>query len=685
MKFVPRLLAAALLCSLAGAGFAAAPSPTAAPAAAKPRTDGYGVEDFLRRQRFLQVKISPNGTYAAATVPLEDKTVLVILKPGQKTPYGYVNFKEKNTHVVDFWWVNDNRVLFSVGEKNGALEQPVSFGEIWGTNADGTRQGILVGARASTSADSRAGGRSKAQSTSFFMIDTLPKDDDFVLIGGAPFAAGEAPYTTVERMNVNTGAKSVVARAPVRGSAFLADHAGAVRFASGENKDFKSTLYYRANEHSDWKQLNDETQSGKQIVPLGFDRDDHVAYLQATQKTGPDAVLSFDPATLAMQQVARDEFVDPEGLINAVGQDYPIGVAFRDGKTRFQYFQPDSPEARLHRSLQNSFGGDVVTSGSHTQDGVQALLFAHSDRNPGDYYVFNTQSKKADLLISRSDWVDPGKTAAVRPFRFTARDGRKIEAFLTIPNGSDGKHLPMIVNPHGGPFGPYDEWGFNPEPQLLASQGYAVLQVNYRGSGGYGKEFLESGHKQWGRTMQDDVTDATRWAIKEGVADPSRICMYGASYGGYASLMAVAKEPELYRCAAGYVGVYDLNMLWGRGDIQGTEHGKRFLEEAVGKNDLAAASPSTLASRIKVPVFLAAGGEDKRAPQAQSEAMERALRAAGVPVETLYYPTEGHGFYTVEHKREFYTRLLAFLSKNLRSGTGQASGLLPVPAQPATH
>lgn len=655
----------------------------AMPAHATPAQPGhrYGIEDFLRKERFLDVKLSPKGTYAAATVPLEDKTVLVILKPGQKTPYGYVNFKEKNTHVVNFWWVNDERLLFTIGERAGALEKPVSFGEIWGTNADGTRQGILVGARASQ-APGRAGGKSRAEASAFFVVDTLKDDDDFVLIGAVPFDAGEAPFTSVERMNVNTGTKIPVTRAPVRGSSFLTDNKGVVRFASGENRDFKSVLYYRSGDNGEWKLINDESVSGKQVTALDFDRDDRIAYLDSTQKTGPDAIMAFDVGSMSMREVARDAFVDPSGLLYGVGQDYPIGVAFRDGRPKYTYFDADSPEARLHRTLQASFGGDTVSSSSHTRDGVHALLLAWSDRNPGDYYVFNTQTKKADLLISRSDWFDPSLMASVRSIRFPARDGRQLEAFLTLPNGSAGKGLPLIVNPHGGPFGPFDAWGFNAEPQLLAAQGYAVLQVNFRGSGGYGKEFLEAGHKQWGKSMQDDLTDATRWAITQGVADPSRICMYGASYGGYASLMAVAKEPELYRCAAGYVGVYDLKMLWGRGDIPQTQHGKRFLEEAVGKNDLASVSPTTLASRIKVPVFLAAGGEDVRAPQEQSEAMERALRGAGVPVETLYYRTEGHGFFTVEHRREFYTRLLAFLDRNLRSGTGKASDLLPVPAKP---
>lgn len=634
------------------------------------------IAEFLRRDRVGQVKLSPKGTYAAATVPLEDKTVLVILKPGQDAPYGTVNIKESNTHVVDFWWVNDERILFTVGERAGALEQPVSFGEVWGTNADGSRQGILVGARASLSA-SRAGGRAKAQAAAFFLIDTLRNDDDQVLVGTVPFDSGEAPYTSVERMNVNTGTKSVVARAPVRASSFIVDNQGVVRFAAGQNKDYKSVLYYRAGEKSEWKLVNDESVTRRIVVPLAFSADDRIAYLQRTEPTGPDSVQAFDPSTQTMREVARDAFVDPAGLLYAIGSDAPIGVVFRDGKPRFQYFEPDSPAAKLHRSLQNSFGGDVVSVGSSTDDGAKALLLAWSDRNPGDYYVFDTASKKADFLISRRDWVDPPKAATVRPFRFKARDGRQLEGFLTIPAGSDGRKLPMIVNPHGGPFGPYDEWGFASETQMLAANGLAVLQLNFRGSGGYGKEFLESGHRQWGKSMQDDLTDATHWAIREGVADASRICIYGGSYGGYASLMAVAKESDLYRCAAGYVGVYDLRMLWGQGDIPETMRGKRFLEEAVGKNDLDAASPTTLASRIKVPVFLAAGGQDVRAPQAQTEAMERALRAAGVPVESLYYRTEGHGFYKPAHQLEYYGKLLSFFRTHLRHGVGEAKDLQP--------
>jgi dipeptidyl aminopeptidase/acylaminoacyl peptidase len=203
-----------------------------------------------------------------------------------------------------------------------------------------------------------------------------------------------------------------------------------------------------------------------------------------------------------------------------------------------------------------------------------------------------------------------------------------------------------------------------------------VLQLNFRGSGGYGESYKSAGAREWGGQMQDDLTDATRWAVAQGIADKARICLFGGSYGGYASLMGVAKEPDLYRCAVGYVGVYDLPTMFKEGDVPDRASGANYLRDWLGSDQakLVAASPNRMANRIKVPVFLAAGGEDERAPIVHSQMMEKALRTAGVPVETLYYDTEGHGFYKLEHRKEFYTRLLAFLSRNLGGGVAIAGG-----------
>ncbi len=655
----------------------AAHAQTAAPAPAKAGDAPYNIGDFIHDDRFVNVRISPKGTYIAATVPLnnDDKTVMVILKPGQKEPYGHVTLKEPNTHVAQFWWVSDDRLLFTIGERAGGLEQPVSFGEIWGTNADGTKQGIVAGARIGGTARSSSG-KARAEAASLQMVDTLIDSDDEVLVAVTPFASGEIPFTTLERMNVFSGTRKPVARAPVRGASFSTDLNGQARFASGLNRDYKSVLYYRKDDKSDWKVINDESITGKAISPLSFSADNATAYLQAQEDKGPDSLRAFDVATETMKQVARDEVVEPASLVNGIGKRYPIGVAFVGGRRpRFEYFDANSADAKLHRVLQSKFEGDVAIPISSTVDGHYVLLEVTSDRNPGELYIFDTQAKKIDPFMNRADWLDRGRLGKIQPAYFKSRDGVDIDVMLTTPVGSNGKNMPLIVYPHGGPFGVQDSWGYDRDVQMMAAHGYAVLQVNFRGSGGYGKQFRELGQKQWGLTMQDDLTDATQWAIREGIADRNRICIYGASYGAYASLMGVAKEPDLYRCAVGYVGVYDLNMLWGRGDISQSSFGKDFLADNLGKQDLDASSPNKLASRIKVPVFLAAGGADVRAPQSHSEAMARALKAAGKSVETMYFSTEGHGFVKDENQIAYYTKLFQFFERNI----GGRAPVAPVP------
>jgi dipeptidyl aminopeptidase/acylaminoacyl peptidase len=280
-------------------------------------------------------------------------------------------------------------------------------------------------------------------------------------------------------------------------------------------------------------------------------------------------------------------------------------------------------------------------------------------------------------VIAARSWLDPEQMAPTREVTLAARDGTPLHGYLTVPLNAPTQPLPLVVLPHGGPFGIFDKPEFDDDSQILAAAGYAVLRINYRGSGNYGRAFHLAGARQWGGTLQDDLTDATQWAIAQKLADPARICIYGASYGGYAALMGVAREPSLYRCAVGYVGVYDLTAF--RSDVRNrARSAATWADDWIGEKDgLAARSPTTLAARIKVPVFLAAGGEDKRAPIAHSKKMEKALREAHVPVETLYVDSEGHGFYTEAHRRAFYTQLLDFLARNI--GGQRAAGVAGTP------
>ena len=623
---------------------------------------------YVRSDSFEEIKLSPNGDYYAATVPLDggERTALVITHRESRAVSGSFMLG-KNTHVFDFHWVNPERVLISIAQKFGALDNPLSTGELYAINADGSQVELLVGQRVRGPELGTRVSRKKAEMVAARLVDDLPGNDREVVIAVSTFDAD--PYTRAQRMDVYSGRRYDVARAPVLNAEFVTDNRGEVRFAVGAGTDNVQRLYYRAGRDADWQLLNDEAKSGLRQSPIGFAADDKIAYIETEMAGGPNAIIAFNVADQSRTQVLRDDNSDPHKILYRNGSAVPVGALLHDGKPRTAFFDDSSDEARLYRSLEAAFGNQPVLITSQTADGRVALVRTWTDRNPGDYYLFDKQAKTADLLLSRAKWFDPRQMASTRPIELKARDGLPLHGYLTLPAGSDGKSQPMVVLPHGGPFGVRDTWGFDGEVQMLAEAGYAVLRLNFRGSGGYGKAFKEAGAREWGKTMQDDVTDATRWAIERGIADPGRICIYGGSYGAYAALMGVAREPSLYRCAVGYVGVYDLPTMHTHGDIQQRGSGETFLNEWIGEPEmLTTVSPNRLADRIEVPVLLAAGGEDERAPIEHSEMMERALREAGVPVETLYYETEGHGFYVHEHRREYYTRLLAFLSKNLGGG-----------------
>ncbi|OBU50727.1 alpha/beta hydrolase family protein [Stenotrophomonas maltophilia] len=625
---------------------------------------------FLRQETFTDIKISPGGEYVAATVPMEDSTAIAVMRLADKQLVGSFRPPQKN-HAYEFDWVSNERLLIGLAEKWGALDKPNPTGELYAIDANGNRGELLVGYRVESKGPGTRIQPKKVEAVAAFLADDLPGDERNVLVTVWPFA--EDPFTRVERMDVASGRRVRMASSPVRRGEFTTDGQGEVRFVHGSGSDNVNKLYYRERSGDSWKMINDEAVSKRIETAIGFSADGSLAYLQAEQTQGPDAIVSWNPQTGERAVVLRDEVVNPYRIIHRPGTHVPVGALYMGDTPRTRFFDEKSPEARLYRSLEAAFGGPVYITSS-TRDGRVVLVETWSGTNPGDFYVYDTEARKADHLISRSDWIDIDRSATVRPVALKARDGLPLHGFLTVPSGSDGRNLPMVVMPHGGPFHVFDNGQYDRETQILAAAGYAILQVNFRGSGNYGRAHAQAGAQQWGAAMQDDVTDATRWAIAQGIADARRICIYGASYGAYAAMMGAAREQGLYQCAAGYVGVYDLPLMFARGDVQERDSGVTFLREWLGDPaKLGAVSPVNLATQIKVPVFLAAGGEDKRAPIQHTERMEAALKRAGTPVESLYYKTEGHGFYTLAHRTEYYDKLLAFLSRSLGGKTAQAS------------
>jgi dipeptidyl aminopeptidase/acylaminoacyl peptidase len=660
-----RVLVLVLLCAVAG-GYAPSLS---AEATARAAVD---VSEFVRRDTFKDIKISPTGEYLAATVPREDRTGLIILRraSGEVTASFALG---RDTHVEDFVWVNDERVVMGMSEAFGQRDEPQLTGEMFAVNADGSRLVNLVGYRVDSGG---AGTRIKpreAERVAGYLVDDLPNDDKYVIVAIWPFT--KDPYARAERMDVYTGRRNTVARVPVERATFTTDNQGVVRFARGAGVDNFSKLYYRAGERDEWRLVNDESQTGQFEFVLGFSPDDRVAYLQVEYPEGPDGVVAFDVGTGERTPVFRDDDADPWQVIRETGASHaPVGLVLMDGTPRTVFFDDASTDARLQRTLEAAFAGQSVLVTSSTRDARQSLVQVSADTNAGDFYLFDRETMGASRVISRREWLWPEDMASMEPIRLEARDGLELHGYLTRPRGASEGRLPLVVLPHGGPFGVFNTWSFSDEVQLLARAGYAVLQVNFRGSGNRGRAFYQAGARQWGLAMQDDVTDATRWAIEQGIADPERICIYGASYGAYAALVGAAREPDLYQCAAGYVGVYDLQRMY-RDDSRKGKSSVTWLNDWLGDEDsLAGRSATDMADRIKVPVFLAAGGEDEVAPVEHTEAMAAALQRAEVPVETLIYPTEGHGFYDEQRRIEYYTRLLDFLARHLGGARAKPAG-----------
>ena len=448
---------------------------------------------------------------------------------------------------------------------------------------------------------------------------------------------------------------------------FRFDGRGRARLRRTTDANDNPVLMYRPGADDQWIPVP-ESLAGYSMNFLQVTADENTAYATITGDGEPLQWYMVDLAKGTRTRIAGRDDLSISTVLYAGRDGAPFGVVYEGAKPSVQYFDPASEWAQMHADLMKAFPGQLVALLDFTRDNSKVLLQTHGDRYPGAWRVFDRKSRKLVLINESMPWLKPEMLAPSLPFTFKSRDGLTLHGFLTARAG--GAPKPMIVMPHGGPHGPYDSWSYESDAQFLASRGYAVLQVNFRGSGSRGKQFIESGYLQWGSKMQDDIADAAQWAIDNKHPDPQCICTYGASYGGYAALMQTIRFPELYKCAIGYVGVYDLQVMKKEGDITYRASGNRYLDRVLGTDTavLKAWSPAQNVDKIKVPVLLAQGSIDKRVPMDQFNALKNAFKSAGVPAETMVAQGEGHGFYKPENIAEFYQRMEAFLNKHIGPG-----------------
>ena len=626
--------------------------------------------DLARHMQYDAVKISPDGKYIAATAVVNGQSMLALIRLEDKK--GQLVRQRNEDAVTDFWWVSPTRVVYTVGLRLGGYDRPIGTGELYAVDADGTDSTVLYGFRKEgQSIGSLVKQKTVGERGSAEFVGTIADDPKHVLVATWLWDANgrHGVFVTASRMDVRTGKMREITTAPVRNATFVADHQGRIRFAWASDEHDNVQVFQLPLGGGDWKPM--PKLGSTNSVPIAFDRDDSVAYFTCPAANGGFGICRWSEDKPALQEVWSNPRVEWDGLLQGLAEDDIAGVAYMDGRASIAPFDMQSPAAHTLVALMKQFPGESVRFVSGTRDGSLSIVLVEADADPGTFYLFNAKANTLTPLLKRAPWIDPQRMAATQPFEFAARDGLKLQGYVSYPPGHEqGKQLPTIVMVHGGPFSVRDRWEYDPDVQALATRGYAVVQVNFRGSGGYGYDFGKAGWREWGGKMQDDVTDATRWAIAQGIADPQRLCIYGASYGGYAALEGAVKEPDLYKCAIGYVGVYDLPLMFRRGDIPETVSGENYLKRQLGEDmaQLGQRSPINQLDALKARVMLVVGGEDRRVPPIQGRNLHEALLKRNVPHVWLEKPGEMHGFYDEANVAELYGKMLDFIGSSIGPG-----------------
>jgi len=621
------------------------------------------VEDFAKRYELSDIELSPDGKHIAMAVPTADglETQLQIVPLDGSGKVQVLRFARQQ-HVHSIVWSDDEQVVVSRAEREPLVEDPVSRGELMSSDIRGKNQEVLF---AYVPDKGSISGRRKDQG--FADIEfVLDKEPGSVLVSFTCWRSvcGEESPTTIYKVDTRTGNRKEVERSKDPAQ-FYFDATGRARVRMTRDKQDNPVLFYRPSQDSDWKPVPKEL-AGYNMSTFGFEKDNNTAYGLITDKGEPHKLYKLDLAAGTRTLLQGRDDVNVSDVLRAGYRGVPFGVTYDADKPGVRYFDNTSEWAKLHSGLLKAFPGQMINFNSFSRDNKVLLFTVWSDRNPGAYYVLNRDTNKVQLIAEAAPWFKPEMMAPVRPVEFTARDGAKLFGFYTAKAGATGPQ-PLIVMPHGGPFGPYDRWRFDRDAQFLASRGYAVLQVNFRGSGGRGYLFEWSGYKEWGGKLIDDVADGVKYAIDSKLADPKRICTFGASYGGYSALMSTVRYPDLYQCAIGYVGVYDLKVMYDKDILNDTKFGRRYLDRTLGNEDakLIAMSPARNVDKIRVPVFLVQGRVDRLVPMEQFNSLEGAFRKQGTSVETMVASGEGHGFEKPENIAELYRRMEAFLDKNM--------------------
>jgi len=602
-------------------------------------TQRIPLEKFFRNPEKTNYKISPDGLKVAWLAPFENRMNIHFAHLTN------LDAVERLTDVVDrdikeYFWGNDNNIVYAKDE-NG--------------NENFNLYGINV-------LEKKLTALTPFPDCLVNIIDKLRSVPNEILIG---INKREKQIFDPYRLNIETGELKLITENPGNISSWFADHNGDIKAAT-QTDGVNSSFLYRENTNDEFKTIL-TTNFKENIFPLFFSFDNKYIYAASNLNRDKIAIVKVNPATgEELEIIFEHKEVDSENLSYSKKRKKLLAVSFITWKLDHHFL--DDEIKNIYQKITSNLPNQDIHLVSVDDEENRFIVKTESDKSKGKYYYYDVALDSLTFLAEVADWLNEDDLSEMKPISYQTSDGLTINGYLTIPNGGDGKNLPVVVNPHGGPWS-RDVWQFNSEVQFLANRGYAVFQMNFRSSTGYGNKFFEAGFKQWGKKMQDDITEGVQWLVEKGIADANRIAIYGGSYGGYATLAGLTFTPKLYACGIDFVGVS--NIFTFMETIP--PYWKPYLDmmyEMVGhpeedKELLTSASPVFHVDKIEAPLFVAQGANDPRVKIDESDQIVNALKDRGIEVEYMVKENEGHGFHNQENKFDFYRAMEKFLNQHI--------------------
>ena len=619
------------------------------------------VETFFKDPEFSRMRLSPDGKWLAAIAPRKGKNNLLTIRLSDRKLFGCTEENENEVH--SFNWISNERMIFQMKDLNNFPN-----GGLYAVNRDGSRHKVL---NPSLKAYREFGSR-VFKVIELFAPLTGQGGDILVKVrkGGGKFREERAFYGDIVRLNTFTAKEKRVVFNRGDILKFVADRENVVRIGVAQHA-LTRTILHRRDAKSDWEEIY-SADFRIAIEPLGFGTNPDTLYV-AAPNGDKKALFQFDLKAMKLGRMifAHPKFDVPSGPPIISGKTGKVlGVSYEAERPQTYWFDKDYQEYQA--MIDNALPGMANDIKNWSKKEERILFHSHSDKTIGSYYLLdisNRKKPKLEKLLDLAEWIDPAKMSPMNSIQYTARDGLNIHGYLTIPNGSDGKNLPLIVHPHGGPSA-RDYWGWNKEVQFLANRGYAVFQPNFRGSTGYGTRLYTAGFREWGGKMQNDITDGVKHLIAEGIVDAGRVGIYGASYGGYATMAGLCFTPELYRCGINYVGVTDIDLILKEyplpKKINDAIDAVMIADRSKDKDWIKSRSIQNNIEKVKAPVLMAYGMKDWRVPPKHGRILKRALDRNNIPNKLIIKANEGHGYRNEDNVFEFYREVDAFLEQHMK-------------------